>query len=99
VQVNPDLETVLASPTDSSVETGNLSLHIRVPVVRVNSPVSDRNADVVETSCGDLLEVCLGVEVIPMTGEALQASTLSELSAEVVFVDGATGEERRCNPG
>ena len=79
-------------------------MHVRVAIERRNGPVAEGNADVVETSRCNSIEVVLGDPCIPVVGEPGQSFVFAKCCSVGIFIHngcavGPVGEDRRRDPG
>ena len=66
VEIEHDLETCASGPADGLIEDFQLALDIRVTLQWCHSPVSDGDANMVQTNFRNLVEVVLGDPRVPM---------------------------------
>lgn len=69
MQINHDLQTRALGPVQRLTQFLICALHKRLAVNRNHTPVPDGNAHVIESCAGDLAEVVLCDEGIPMLGQ------------------------------
>ena len=102
MQINDDLETSVAGPTNGPVEVLELALDVGLATRDVPSPVADGDADVVQTGSLDLTEVVLGDPRVPVAPEGRLSCAAVLVLAKGPLVDDAvvTGlvEQRRGDP-
>ena len=103
VEVDHDFESSATRPADGLVENGDLALDVRVAIERGNGPVADGNADMVETSRCNSIEVVLGDPCVPVVGEAGQSFVFAKCSRVGVFIHNGCavrpfGKEGRLDP-
>ena len=70
VEIDHYFETGTSGPANCLVEDGKLALHIWVTIQGRDSPVTDWDADMVQASCCDLVEVGLGNPGVPVISKA-----------------------------
>lgn len=66
MQIYPNLEPGSAGPRNSIIEVRDLPLDVGVTIERVNGPVAYRDAHVVHSRGGDLLQVTRADEAGPV---------------------------------
>lgn len=66
MNVYQDLEAMIASPANGSVEVVGLALNVWFAAAYIVSPETDRNSDVIQPSCCDLSEIALSDPVVPV---------------------------------
>ena len=103
VKVDHNLEPSATRPADGLVKNGNLTLYIRVAIDRGNGPIADGNADMVETSRCDSIEVVLGDPCVPVVGKAGQSFVLAKCCSVGIFIHNGcavcpVGKEGRRDP-
>ena len=69
VKIEHDLETRASGPGDGLIKDSQLALDIWVTLQWCHSPISNWNANMVQTNLSDLVEVVLGDPCVPMTTE------------------------------
>ena len=67
MKIEHDLETRASGPGDGLIKDSQLALDIRVTLQWCHSPISDRDANMVQTNVSDLVEVVLSDPCVPMT--------------------------------
>lgn len=67
VEVDHDLQARLVSPLYRLDKIRVLSIHVRLIIADVNSPVADGNADCIKASRCHVLKVISGDEVVPVS--------------------------------
>lgn len=85
MQINPDLQSRLASPFDTLVQVVLCSHDIRVARILLKGPVSDWDADGIETSGGDLLEVGQRHPALPMLSQ--DVGGVGDLLGQGILID------------
>ena len=58
MEIDPDLEPRLASPSDTFVEILRCTLDVRITSILLERPISYRDPNRVETIVGNFLEIC-----------------------------------------
>ena len=66
VEVEHDLETCASGPADGLIKDFQLTLDIRVTLQWCHGPISDGDANMVQTNLSNLVEVVLGDPCVPM---------------------------------
>lgn len=87
MQVDHDFQAGISGPHDGLVQNWELALHEGVAVDWGNSPVSDRDPDVIHASGRNLVEIILGDPCFPVVRKAGCRFCLAESLGISVFVD------------
>ena len=66
VEIEHDLETCASGPADGLIEDFQLTLDVGVTLQWCDSPISDGDANMVQTNLSNLVEVVLGNPRVPM---------------------------------
>jgi len=91
MQVDHNFQPCAPRPLDGLVQYRKLSLNIRISGERVYGPVPDRNADMVQASSCNLVEVVLSDPSVPVSGETRRSFVFAEgLSVCVLVHDSPT---------
>lgn len=103
MQVDHHFQSCAPRPPDGLVQYRKLSLNVRIPRKRVDGPVPNRNADMVQASSCNLVEVVLSDPSVPVCVETRRSFGLAKgLSVRVLVYHGPTRrpflKDRRSDP-
>ena len=91
MQVDHHFQPCAPRPLDGLVQYRKLSLNVRISRKRVDGPVPDRNADMVQASSCNLVEVVLSDPSVPVCVETRRSFGLAKgLSVRVLVHHGPT---------
>lgn len=101
MKINYHLETSGLSPENRLVKEVQLTIDIGLIDERDDSPVANRNPDVCQSSCGNLIKVCLADEALPVFQQSVPSTLLAQNLCECPLVNGCVSnfiKDRRGNP-
>lgn len=102
VKVDDNLEASSASPADGLVEVLKLTINVLIAIKALNSPVSNRDSDVVHSSTCDLVEVIGSNEAAPVLCQNTTTLVLTQGFTKGPLINCSISsciEDRRSNPG
>lgn len=88
MEINDHLETSGLSPENCLVKEVQLTIYVGLIVERDDSPVANRNPDMSQSSCGNLIKVGPADEAPPVLQQSVLSISLAQNLRECPLVNG-----------